>query len=275
MVPPMPRRAAYGHTAALLLLLSGGCSPPWAMSLSGVHQLQPFTDRTVSPTIDRSGVHMRHCNSVVYVTCYATSGPTDDFRWSFESALNGKGGVSIRVTTTGYADRYLAPIVGSPDRVPAGVPPRHLITMDPKDAAAKGDLDIFSWEVEPGLCNSAFYSFRNQGANFKGRYLALSNKLDGPGCTEQYTAPASTLTLLLPSESQAQPSGATWMALDKDVMTGDVRSECGSSQWGIVVVVVLLICTLGYVLAGVALGHRSTGRWALRAHPHVRALAKS
>eukprot|EP01047_Picozoa_sp_COSAG01_P048902 COSAG01_NODE_4797_length_4738_cov_3.438672_1_plen_1018_part_10 len=74
-----------------------------AASLFGVHQLQPVTDRTVSPAIDRSEVHMRHCNSVVYVTRYSSGvpgpGPTDDFRWSFEKALNGKSGVSIRATT--------------------------------------------------------------------------------------------------------------------------------------------------------------------------------
>lgn len=185
----------------LFLLLALLLSVNPGLSLDGTHQLQPASNRTASPPLLRNMVHVRHCGGVVYVTRYGTSGPTDDFRWKFEPALNGKDGVSIRVTTNGYTNRYLAPMEGEdPAGVPAGVPrcsparnlrcalhtplsigrsstrvelklhPRrgNILTMEPDT-----DKNLVSWSVEEGLCNPGLYSFKSQSVSFKDNYLGV------------------------------------------------------------------------------------------------------
>jgi hypothetical protein len=72
-----------------LALRALALSPLLASALDGMYQLQPTNDDDATPPVARSGVHMRHCTSEVFVTEYATEGPKDDFKWKFEDALNG------------------------------------------------------------------------------------------------------------------------------------------------------------------------------------------
>ena len=129
--------------------------------------------------------------------------------------------------------------------------------------------DLVSWTVVEGLCNSGLLSFTSDAAEFRGQYLGVSGELTGPGCTTEYHAPASTLTMLSQADAQANPSDATWMALDKDTMDSNVFAECGTPQstWGAVFVASLAACLLLYIVCGVVVG-RASGRRGLQAHPH-------
>ena len=151
----------------LLLLLA---PPRAALALDGIWQLQPTDDADANPPTIRSSVHLRHCTSETFVTAYATSGPKDDFKWKFEDALNGESGaVSIRVTTAGYTERYLAPTCDTPQEQ------GRVCTVVPT-----ADKDMVSWRVESGLCNPGYYSFSSlsKGAT-AGHYLGLNAKLQG------------------------------------------------------------------------------------------------
>lgn len=110
----------------VVLALSG---IPAALALSGIYQLQPTSDVHSTPPIARASVHVRHCQSIVSVTEYATAGPKDDFKFKFEDALDGTtGAVSIRVTTEGYTTRYLSAIC---DATAVGVEPGRICTSVP------------------------------------------------------------------------------------------------------------------------------------------------
>ena len=63
------------------------------------------------------------------------------------------------------------------------------------------------------------------------RLLQISNKLAGPGCTTEYKAPSSTLTMLSPAQAAAQPADATWMLMDKGTMDNSVMAECGAQAF--------------------------------------------
>ena len=152
---------------SLLLLVA---PPRAALALDGIWQLQPTDDADANPPTIRSSVHLRHCTSETFVTAYATSGPKDDFKWKFEDALNGESGaVSIRVTTAGYTERYLAPTCDTPQEQ------GRVCTVVPT-----ADKDMVSWRVESGLCNPGYYSFSSlsKGAT-AGHYLGLNAKLQG------------------------------------------------------------------------------------------------
>ena len=71
------RAAREGTLVPALLALAVISAPLQAQGLDGTHQLQPTSKPAIggAPAIERRKVHVRHCQSVVYVTQYGTLGP--------------------------------------------------------------------------------------------------------------------------------------------------------------------------------------------------------